>query len=57
MGMNVLNIPLHKIGLFSDLFQGEAQMGVWPALPIEGVTMILGNWFCIGVLVLLVAAV
>ncbi|KAK0150744.1 hypothetical protein N1851_008151 [Merluccius polli] len=43
MGMNVLNVPLHKIRLFSDLFQGEAQVGVRPALPIEGVTMILGN--------------
>ena len=41
MGINVLNVPLQK--LFSDLFQGEAQVGVRPALPIEGVTMILGN--------------
>ena len=43
MGMNVWNVPLHKMRLFSDLFQGEAQVGVRPALPIEGVRMILGN--------------
>ena len=40
MSMNVLKVPLHKIRLFSDLFQGEAQMGVRPALPIDA-TMIL----------------
>lgn len=37
-----LNV-LHKIMLYSDLFQGEVAVGVGLALPMEGVTMILGN--------------
>uniref|UniRef100_A0A8C5CMY1 Gypsy retrotransposon integrase-like protein 1 n=1 Tax=Gadus morhua TaxID=8049 RepID=A0A8C5CMY1_GADMO len=43
MEMNVLQVPLHKITLHSDLFQGEIAVGVRPALPVEGVTLILGN--------------
>ena len=43
MGLNVLQVPLHKMMLFSVLFQGEVAVGVRPALPINGVTMILGN--------------
>ena len=43
MGLNVLQVPLHKMMLFSDLFQGEVVVGMRPALPINGVTMILGN--------------
>ncbi|XP_034090663.1 uncharacterized protein LOC117558522 [Gymnodraco acuticeps] len=43
IGLNVLRVPLHKMMLCSDLFQGEVAVGVRPALPIDGVTMILGN--------------
>ncbi len=43
MGLNVLHVPLHKVILDCDLFQGEAALAVRPALPIEGVAVILGN--------------
>ncbi|XP_034069417.1 uncharacterized protein LOC117544479 [Gymnodraco acuticeps] len=43
IGLNVLQVPIHKMMLCSDLFQGEVAVGVRPALPIDGVTMILGN--------------
>ncbi|XP_013877073.1 uncharacterized protein LOC106526898 [Austrofundulus limnaeus] len=43
MGMNVLSVPRHKITLLCDLFQGEVSVGVRPALPVDGVAMILGN--------------
>ena len=43
MGMKVLQVPLHKMMLYSDLFQGQISVGVRPALPIEGITVILGN--------------
>ena len=43
MGLNVLRVPLHKVMLSCDLFQGEMAVGVRPALPVDGVTMILGN--------------
>ena len=36
-------LPLHKVMLHSDLFQGEIALGVKPALPVKGVTLILGN--------------
>lgn len=43
MELKVLRVPLHKMMLFCDLFQGEVAIGVRPALPVDGVTMILGN--------------
>ncbi len=43
IGLNVLSVPLHKVRLQSELNQGEVVMGVRPALPIEGVHIILGN--------------
>ncbi|XP_078019594.1 uncharacterized protein LOC144459429 [Epinephelus lanceolatus] len=43
MGMKVLQVPLHKMVLYSDLFQGEITVGVRPALPIGGITLTLGN--------------
>ncbi|XP_058618179.1 uncharacterized protein LOC131531435 isoform X7 [Onychostoma macrolepis] len=43
IGLNVLSVPLHKVSLQSELIQGEVVMGVRPALPIEGVHIILGN--------------
>lgn len=43
MGLNVMFVPLHKVRLDCDLFQGEAALAVHPTLPIEGVSVILGN--------------
>ena len=43
MGMSVLHVPLHKVILHCDLFQGETVLAVRPALPIKGVSVILGN--------------
>lgn len=43
MGLKVLNVPQHKMMLHCDLFQGEVSVGVRPALPMDGVAMILGN--------------
>lgn len=43
MGMTVLQVPLHNVILHSDLFQGQVTVGVRPALPIEGIRLILGN--------------
>ena len=43
MGMSVFRVPLHKLVLQSDLFSGVVNMGVRPALPVEGIHVILGN--------------
>ncbi|XP_013856274.1 uncharacterized protein LOC106512139, partial [Austrofundulus limnaeus] len=43
MGLNVFSVPLHKVMLECELFQGEALLAVRPALPIEGISVILGN--------------
>ena len=43
MGLKVLSVPVHKFMLDCGLFQGEVSMGVRPALPIEGVHIIVGN--------------
>ncbi len=41
--LNVLLVPMHKVMLSCDLFQGEAELAVRPELPIPGVAVILGN--------------
>ncbi len=43
VGMRILQVPLHNVMLYSDLVQGPVAVGVRPALPIEGITFILGN--------------
>ncbi|XP_014893175.1 uncharacterized protein LOC106950677 isoform X2 [Poecilia latipinna] len=43
MGMSVFCVPVHKLMIHSELFEGEVRMGVRPALPVMGVTVILGN--------------
>lgn len=43
MGLKVGDVSLHKIILNCDLFQEEVVVGVCPALPVNGVMMILGN--------------
>ncbi|XP_049904288.1 uncharacterized protein LOC126392736 [Epinephelus moara] len=43
MGLIVEPVPLHSLILDCGLVQGEVAMGVRPALPVEGVDVILGN--------------
>lgn len=43
MGFTTLPVPLHKLILNCELFQGDISMGVCPALPVDGVHFILGN--------------
>ena len=43
MGLGVVPVPVHKMNLDCELVQREVTMGVRPALPIEGVDIILGN--------------
>ncbi len=43
MGMSTLTVPLHMVKLSSGLVNGEIVVGVRPALPVEGVHLILGN--------------
>ncbi|VDH93394.1 protocadherin Fat 4 [Mytilus galloprovincialis] len=38
-----IDVPLHRIYLKSDLITGPVIVGVRPNLPIEGVTLLLGN--------------
>ena len=44
----VLNVPLHSVHLESDLLSGDFVLGVRPNLPVEGVSVILGNDLCGG---------
>lgn len=46
MGLKVLRVPQHKMMLSCDLFQGEVVVGVRPALPLDGIEVILGNGIC-----------
>lgn len=41
--MKVLQVPLHNVMLHSDLFEGQVTVGVRPALPTEGISLILEN--------------
>ena len=41
--MEYSKVPLHEINLKSDLVSGPVIVGVRPKLPIEGVSMLLGN--------------
>ena len=43
MDLSVLHVPVHKIMLHSDFFQGLANVAVRPALPMAGINVILGN--------------
>ena len=39
----VISVPLHKVDLHSDLVSGSVTVGVKSSLPVEGVSMLLGN--------------
>lgn len=43
MGLTVLPIPVHEMVLECELLCGPVSVGVRPALPIEGIDVILGN--------------
>lgn len=43
MGMTIVPVPVHKLKLTCGLVSGEVEVGVRPALPVEGVDFILGN--------------
>ncbi|XP_024908484.1 uncharacterized protein LOC103397242 [Cynoglossus semilaevis] len=43
MGMTMVPVPVHKMELVSGFVTGEVEIGVRPALPVEGIDMILGN--------------
>ena len=38
-----VNVPIHKVNLVSDLVTGSVVVGTRPTLPIEGVSLLLGN--------------
>ena len=39
----VVKVPLHVVHLSSDLVSGPVTVGVRPSLPVEGVSLLLGN--------------
>ncbi|KAL2103146.1 hypothetical protein ACEWY4_000014 [Coilia grayii] len=41
--MGFVNVPLHTISLFTDLVAGDVTVGVRPSLPVENISMLLGN--------------
>lgn len=41
--LSCIKVPLHTVFLKSDLVTGQAQIGVRSELPVEGVSIILGN--------------
>ena len=41
--LGFINVPLHCVYLKSDLVTGPVTIGVRPELPVEGVSLILGN--------------
>ena len=41
--MGVIRVPLHLIGLHSDIVSGAVFVGLQPTLPVNGISMILGN--------------
>ena len=41
--MCVLEVPLHEVNIKSKLINGNIVIGMRPSLPIEGISLILGN--------------
>lgn len=39
----IINVPLHKVHLKSDMVSGPVTVGIRPTLPIEGISILLGN--------------
>ena len=43
VGLEPISVPLHEVGLQSDIISGLVEVEVHPSLPIEGISLILGN--------------
>ena len=41
--MGVLEVPLHEVNIKSSLINGKIVIGMRPCLPVEGISLILGN--------------
>ena len=41
--MGVLEVPLHEVNIKSSLINGKIVIGIRPSLPVEGISLILGN--------------
>ena len=41
--MGVLEVPLHEVNIKSSLVNGNIVIGTRPSLPVEGISLILGN--------------
>ena len=41
--MGVLEVPLHEVNIKSSLINGNIVIGMRPSLPVEGISVILGN--------------
>ena len=41
--MGVLEVPLHEVNIKSSLINGNIVIGMRPTLPVEGISLILGN--------------
>ena len=43
VGLEPISVPLHEVGLQSDIVSGLVEVEIRPSLPIEGISLILGN--------------
>ena len=43
IGLNTISVPLHTVSLECELVEGDVELGVRPALPIDGISVVLGN--------------
>ena len=41
--MGILEVPLHEVNIKSSLINGNIVIGMRPSLPVEGISLILGN--------------
>ena len=41
--MGVLEVPLHAVNIKTSLINGNIVIGMRPSLPVEGISLILGN--------------
>ena len=41
--MGVLEVPVHEVNIKSSLINGNIVIGTRPSLPVEGISLILGN--------------
>ena len=41
--MDILEVPLHEVNIKSSLRNSKIVIGMRPSLPVEGISLILGN--------------